>query len=129
MRVEERRLSDVVRSYFAAWNATDPDERADALAEAFTSGGVYTDPVAHAEGLDGISEMIAGFQGAFPDHTLSATTGLDEHHDCVRFGWKMTAPHGATVFEGIDVGLLDEDGRLRRVVGFIGEPAPADAQS
>jgi hypothetical protein len=53
-------------------------------------------------------------------------SGVDTHHDQVRFGWELAAPNGSVVVSGIDVGGLAPDGRLRRITGFFGE-LPKDA--
>lgn len=125
---DERTAHAAVEAYFAAWNATDPDERRSRIAEAYTPDAIYTDPLAQSQGPEAIAEMIAGVQAQFPAHTLRPTSALDVHHACVRFSWAMAGPDGADVLEGIDVGVIAADGRLQKVIGFIGDVAPVSAR-
>ena len=56
------------------------------------------------------------------------TTGIDSHHDTLRYGWELVGPDGTVVAIGLDVGVLADDGRLRRVNGFLG-PLPEEASA
>jgi hypothetical protein len=51
------------------------------------------------------------------------STGVDEHHDHVRYGWELIDGDGNVALAGMDVGLLDGAGRLVHVAGFFG-PLP-----
>jgi hypothetical protein len=117
----ETTIDTTVDTYLAAWNETDPQRRAELVGQAWTPAGRYLDPMLEAEGHDGISEMAAGIHGAYPGHRFRRTTQIDGHHDLVRFGWELFAPDGTVTVAGIDVGELDDDGRLRRITGFFGD--------
>ena len=65
--------------------------------------------------------MVAGVHQKFPGHRFRRVSGVDAHHDQVRFAWELAAPNGAIVVAGIDVGMLGPDGRLRQITGFFGE--------
>jgi hypothetical protein len=52
--------------------------------------------------------------------TILLTSGIDQHHNQIRFGWAYVDKDGKRAIAGIDVGELGEDGRLRRIVGFWG---------
>jgi hypothetical protein len=65
--------------------------------------------------------MVTGVQAKFPGHRFRRVSGVDVHHDELRFGWELRSPDGAVVVTGIDVGALGPDGRLRRITGFFGE--------
>jgi hypothetical protein len=54
------------------------------------------------------------------------SSGVDAHHDQVRFAWELGVPGGAVTVAGIDVGTLAADGRLRSISGFFGDPPPED---
>src|SRR5882762_1300042 len=88
--------------------------------------GHYVDPMLEAEGHAGLSEMVTGVQARFPGHRFRRVSGIDTHHDQVRFAWELVAPDGAVVVGGIDIGALAADGRLRHIAGFFGAP-PAEA--
>ncbi|WP_067171380.1 nuclear transport factor 2 family protein [Microtetraspora niveoalba] len=106
--------------YIAAWNETDADARAKAVAELWTEDGGYTDPLAAVTGHEGIAAVIAGAQQMFPGLVFTLGGAVDGHHDTMRFTWHL-GPEGATepVVVGFDVAVLSEDGRIRNVYGFL----------
>jgi hypothetical protein len=111
---------DLVDRYLAAWNAADPDARAAAVAELFTPEATYTDPLADVAGHDGIAAVIAGAREMFPGHGFRPHGAPDAHHDQVRFGWALVPDGGGEPpVVGFDVALLDPDGRVRAVYGFL----------
>jgi SnoaL-like domain len=116
-------LSAVVDAYFAAFNETDAARRAELIPQAWAEDCAYVDPLVSATGADEINAMIGGLQGQFPGHAVTLSSGLDAHHNLVRFGWDLTDPDGAVVMQGLDVGIVAEDGRLSRIGGFFG-PLP-----
>jgi SnoaL-like protein len=120
-------LTAVVDAYVAAWNETDADRRAALVEQAWAPDGAYVDPMFAATGHADISEMHAGAHAQFPGHTIVRTSGLDAHHQLVRFDWELRDPDGATVVAGLDVAIVAEDGRLARLGGFFGPLPPVDA--
>ena len=116
---------ETIDAYMSAWNETDPAKRKAILAACWSDNGTYTDPVADVAGPEALSELIDQVQGQMPGATIVTTSGIDQHHDRVRFGWKLTMPDGAVRAEGIDVGQLTPDGRLQSIVGFWGANPPA----
>ena len=109
-----------VDTYLAMWNETSPTRRAGHIAQAWTEGGSYVDPLIAAEGHSALSAMVDGVQAKFPGHRFRRVSGIDAHHDQLRFAWELVAPDGAVVVAGIDVGGLAPDGRLARIAGFFG---------
>lgn len=116
-------LVATVDHYFAMWNATDEDTRRAAIASAWTEDGAYVDPLVQATGYDELVAMVAGVQEQFPGQTFRRTSGIDAHHGLVRFSWQLVADDGAVTVDGIDVGIVADDGRLSRIGGFFG-PLP-----
>ena len=114
-------ITTAVDTYLAMWNETDPDRRADLISRAWDDDGRYVDPVLEAQGHGGLSEMVAGVHERFPGHRFRRTSGIDQHHDQVRFTWELVAPDGTVTVAGIDVGVLGPDGRLRSITGFFGD--------
>ncbi|MEO8456761.1 MAG: nuclear transport factor 2 family protein, partial [Chloroflexota bacterium] len=53
-----------------------------------------------------------------PEASLAMTSGVDEHHGRIRFGWKVE--NGPQPLEGIDVGRVSADGKLEMIIGFWG---------
>lgn len=123
-------MSEVTRTvdtYLAMWNETDAGRRAEHVARAWTDDGRYADPLQEAAGHAALAAMVAGVQTKFPGHRFRRTSGVDVHHDELRFGWELVAPDGSVVVAGVDVGTLAADGRLRRITGFFGPLPPVAA--
>ena len=109
--------------YIDMWNEEDAGRRAELVAAAWTADASYVDPLLEAEGHDGLSEMVANVHAHYPGYRFRRRSDVDVHHDRVRFAWDLVSPAGEVFVSGIDVGDLAEDGRLRRITGFFGEPA------
>jgi hypothetical protein len=110
-----------VDAYLSMWNEADPDRRAERIAQAWVEGGRYVDPLLEAEGHGALGEMVAAVHAQYPGHRFRRTSGIDAHHDQVRFGWELRAPDGTLTVAGVDVGELAPDGRLEKISGFFGE--------
>jgi len=121
----QARVTATVDTYLAMWNEEDPARRAKLVGAAWSPSGRYVDPLLEAEGHEALSGMVAAVHGQFPGHRFSRTSGVDVHHDELRFAWQLGAPDGSVTVAGIDVGHLDADGRLTRITGFFGD-LPAD---
>lgn len=120
-------VNEVVTAYSAAWNETDEAARRKLLDHGWADDGVYCDPTATVNGRDALVAHIAGFHQQFPGAHIDQASGVDEHDGWLRFAWTMLGPDGATIMDGIDVGELGPDGRLRRIVGFFGPFPSLDA--
>jgi hypothetical protein len=108
-------MSDLVASYLETWNETDPAARRKAIDELWAPDGVYTDPMAVAEGRDQIDATIAAVQGQFPGLAFTLAGPVDAHHDTARFTWSL----GDELVIGFDVLVLDAAGQISRVYGFL----------
>jgi hypothetical protein len=116
-------MSDVttlVDTYLAMWNEPDAGRRARHIEQAWTADGRYVDPMLEAVGHAALSQMVDGVQAKFPGHRFHRTSGVDVHHEELRFAWELRAPDGSVVVAGLDVGAISPDRRLRRVIGFFG---------
>ena len=119
--------TDLVDRYLATWNEADPAARAAKVAALWAADGTYTDPLADVAGHEGVAAVIAGARDMFPGHEFRPRPGVDGHHGVVRFGWDLV-PDGGTesTVSGFDVAVLDADGRIRTVLGFLDKvPAPS----
>jgi hypothetical protein len=117
----------IVDTYLAMWNETDSKRRARLIEQAWAGNGHYVDPMLEAEGHAALGDMVAGVQAKFPGHRFRRRSGVDTHHDQLRFAWDLVSPDGTVVVAGIDVGALAVDGRLQRITGFFGEAPAMDA--
>ena len=113
-------VDEIVQIYGAAWLEPDEDKRRQLLVQAWADDGTYTDPLRHLEGREALNRTIATFQRQRPGERIVLTSGVDHHHDMVRFAWQWYGADSSTIMEGIDFGELASDGRLRRIVGFFG---------
>ncbi|MEU8827020.1 nuclear transport factor 2 family protein [Streptomyces sp. NPDC048636] len=109
-----------VARYFEAWNATDADTLAKAVAAAMTEDAGYTDPLSEVRGHGQLAALIAGAHEQFPGFEFRHTGTADGHHNMVRFTWELVATaDGSAPVAGFDVITLAEDGRIRSVLGFL----------
>ncbi|MEO3870238.1 nuclear transport factor 2 family protein [Nonomuraea sp. B12E4] len=116
----------IIDRYIAAWNETDPEARAKAVAEVWTEDCTYTDPLADVTGHAAMAAVIEGAQGMFPGLVFTPGEVYEAHHHIARFTWHLGPAGGEPVAVGFDVVELAEDGRIRRVLGFL-DKAPAAA--
>jgi hypothetical protein len=122
-------MSDVtatVDTYFAVWNEEDAGRRAELIERGWATDGRYLDPLFAASGHGEISDMVASVHQQFPGHRFHKVRGIDAHHDQVRFAWELRASTGEVAAAGLDVAELSDDGRLRQVIGFLGDLPEAD---
>jgi len=112
-----------IDTYLQMFNETDVTRRAALIQQAWAPEGKYWDPLLVASGHEELSGIAAAAQAQFPGHTFRRTSGIDSHHEFVRFAWELTAPDGSVVVAGTDVGIVNAEGKLTRIVGFFG-PVP-----
>ena len=117
-------ITHVVDAHLAALCEPDADARLAAVRELWSDAGRMADPPIEGEGHDGIAAIGAALQQQFPGHAFRRTTAVDAHHGFLRYEWDLVDPAGTAVLSGTDVGVVGEDGRLARVVGFFGPLAP-----
>jgi hypothetical protein len=109
----------VVDRYIAMWNATDPEDRRDLVAGAWTEEARYLDPLMEGKGHEGIDAMVEAVQQRFPDHRFARTSEVDAHNDRVRFTWELAAAGQPPLASGVDFGVVSPDGRLESITGFL----------
>ncbi|MER5903343.1 nuclear transport factor 2 family protein [Streptomyces mirabilis] len=120
MSAADNRYENAVARYFEAWNATDRDALAKAVAAAWSTDGSYTDPLSEVRGHDGIAAVIAAAYEQFPGFSFRPAGPVDGHHDIARFGWELVnEADGTAPVAGFDVITLDGDDRIRSVHGFL----------
>jgi hypothetical protein len=117
-------ITTAIDAYLAMWNERDVSRRAGLIEAAWAPDGLYADPLFEAQGHSELNSMVSAAQTKFPNHDLRPASGIDAHHDSIRFTWEVVSPDGAPALSGIDIGLISDDGRLRRMVGFFGDVPP-----
>ncbi|MEU1162261.1 nuclear transport factor 2 family protein [Streptomyces sp. NPDC005921] len=127
MSVNTDRHQTAAARYFEAWNATEPEALGKAVAAAWAPEGSYTDPLADVAGHAQIAAVIAAAHARFPGFVFRPLGAVDGHHGTARFGWELVnEADGSAPVAGFDVVTLDEEGRIRRVLGFL-DRVPAGA--
>ncbi len=113
-------ITPTIDRYFALWIEPDPERRRDLIAQTFTEEATYTGPLLGGEGHDGIGQLVAQLNQNLGGHRFNRTSDIDHHHDAVRYSWEIVPPGTDTPFAaGIDIGFVDEDGRLTSVTTFL----------
>lgn len=110
---------DIARAYLATWNATEEQERRRLLERHWAPDVTYVDPMAAVSGRDGDSADVAGVHDQFPNFVFSPVGEIDAHHDQLRFQWGLGPVGVQSVVIGFDVVVLDRDGRIHDVRGFL----------
>ncbi|MFF7366966.1 nuclear transport factor 2 family protein [Streptomyces tricolor] len=120
MAAHTDRYQNAAARYFEAWNATGPEAVAKAVAAAWTTDGGYTDPLADVRGHAQIAAVITAAHEQFPGFVFRPLGAVDGHHDTARFGWELVSEaDGSAPVAGFDVVTLDDEGRIRQVLGFL----------
>ncbi|MGW3662388.1 nuclear transport factor 2 family protein [Streptomyces sp. NPDC005141] len=120
MSANTDRYETAVTRYFEAWNAGGRDTLTKAVAAAWTPDGRYTDPLADVRGHEQIAAVITAAHEQFPGFAFRLRGAVDGHHDTARFGWELVAgADGSAPVAGFDVIVLDGEGRIRSVHGFL----------
>jgi SnoaL-like domain len=110
-------FNDLIDRYIDVWNETDAGKRRALIAQTFTEGAHFIDPLQEGEGQAGIEALVRGVQEKFPGYRFRRAGTVDAFRDRVRFRWEL-APEGGEVFiDGTDFATV-VDGRLDRVTGF-----------
>ena len=120
-------MQEIIERYIAAWNETDPSRRRELVDALWAADGSYTDPLADAHGPAEIDGLIGAVQQQFPGFVFTLGGAVDTHHNQARFTWHLgPAGDGEPVVIGFDVAVVNRDGRIRAVHGFL-DKVPAAA--
>ena len=112
--------AEVVSTYVRAWHERDEATRRALLDQSWAEDGTYADPEGRIEGREALIEAIADFHQSRPGIRIEVRSPIDGFGRHFRFVWATVDGDGGVLREGIDVGELDEDGRIRSIVGFFG---------
>ena len=119
-------MQEIIERYIAAWNETDPGRRRGLVDSLWAADGSYTDPLADAHGPAEIDGLIGAVQEQFPDFVFTLGGPVDANHNQARFTWHLGPSGGEPIVIGFDVAVLDSDGQIRSVHGFL-DKVPAAA--
>jgi SnoaL-like protein len=112
-------MTDLVDTYLATWNETDPAARRALISQHWSEDVTYVDPLVDVEGRTGLDAVIGAVQNQFPGFRFTALGTLDAHHRQARFRWGLGPAGADPLVEGFDVITTDQDGRITSVLGFL----------
>ena len=116
-------FNDLVERYIAVWSEIDPERRERLIAETFSKGASYVDPLMASEGHAAIDGMVRAVQERFSGYRFRRAGTVDGHHDRIRFHWELATEGGSVVAKGTDFATVASE-RMTTVTGFI-DQAPA----
>ena len=114
----------IVDDYLQAWNTTDPVVRSATVAAVYAVDARVCDPLFEVAGHEQLTALFAHFHEAYAGAKFRQKGAIDAHHQLLRWGWEMVGADGAVMLDGLDVGVLDDDGKLASVAGFFGLALP-----
>lgn len=106
--------------YWAMWNEGDPSKVRGHLDQAVTVNFIFCDPLHFHVGRDALEANVHGFRAEQPKVTFAVGSGVDSHHNRVRYEWHFIRG-GRVLLRGFDVATLADDGLIERIDGFFGE--------
>jgi hypothetical protein len=109
----------IAADYINAFNATDETERKRLVADVFTADVSYIDPMADVEGHDGVDAFITGAHQQFPGWVFTLIGPVDGHGQQARFTWGLGPEGVEPPVVGFDVIVVDGEGRIGQVLGFL----------
>ena len=119
-------MQEIIDRYIAAWNETDAGKRFGLVESLWAADGSYTDPLADVRGPDAIAGLMGAAQQQFPGLAFTLGGPVDANHNQARFSWHLGPAGAEPVVIGFDVVVLDGDGRIASVHGFL-DKVPAAA--
>lgn len=121
------KLDDFITRYVAMWHEPDAAERRNKVARLFAENAENYTSKSMSNGID---EICARVKRAYDDWVAAKsfvflpTDNIDEHNNIIKFFWKMVPKAGGPVESvGLDVFVLNDDGKIRSLYQFI-EPKP-----
>jgi len=117
----EAQIERVVLGYVAAWNENDPQCLRDRLAECWSEQGIIVSNYETVIGREALYEYISKFRQDNPGARGIIKSNIEQHHDFFRFSVAVVRPDGSEYSSALDVGELDTEGRIARIVTFFQE--------
>ena len=106
-------------TYLDLWNEPDPHRRIERARSLCGDDVAYVDPLAEVHGTQALADAIGAVQEQFPGWRFRPSGPVDGHHRQFRFSWELGPDGDDAPVVGFDVIEAGEDGRIRRVYGFL----------
>ena len=110
----------IIIAYENAWLEADSSKRLEKIKIFWAENGEYHDGAAKAKGPKAVNDMIQKFRDGFPNTVFSSNPILsfENYHT---WSWRMTNKEKNFVLDGRDFVILDETGKIVKLVGFWGK--------
>ena len=109
--------------YVAMWNEADADNRRQMISELWTADGVHFVRTLEARGHEALETRVIGSHNKNVrdnGYVFRASPNAEHLQGIVKFNWQMVpATGGATAAIGLDILMIDENGRIREDYQFI----------
>ncbi|MFL5253985.1 MAG: nuclear transport factor 2 family protein [Rhodopila sp.] len=113
----------IAQRYIASWNESGSEHRRALIAGLWADDASYVDPLMQGHGHAEIDALVAAVQDRFPGYGFALSGQADGYGDRVRFSWTLGRPGEQPAVRGTDFAIVDKDGRLRSVTGFLDQVA------
>jgi len=111
-------IEKAVLGYVAAWNEDDPRKLQMLLEQCWADDGVVQSNFEEIRGREALAARISSWRRDVPGCWALFTSGIEHHHSHFRFSGIVVRPNGERFSPALDVGELDRDGRIARIITF-----------
>lgn len=116
----------LVERYVAIWLEPDVEGRRKSITELWAPNARYVDSSYDVTGHDALYDVTTAVYDNFVrpgTHYFRAGSAVQAHHGILRFRWELAEVEtGRAVDGGLDVLVVDDEGRITADYKFIGEP-------
>ena len=127
-RISPTQATACIEAYVNAWNEVDPDRRAQMFTQIMTDDTVYCGPDQMVTGRAALTDFVGADQARHGGGRILLTSSVDVHHCTCRFNWQRIKADGSWLPEDIDFAEFAADGRISRVVAFVGPLEPVQSE-
>ena len=110
--------SDAVLAYLEAWNENDTVKRAALLSRCWAEDGIILNEREQLYGRASVEARIASFREQCPHDRGRLTSEIQVCGIWFRFAAEVVRPDGSQYSQVLDVGEIDSEGRIVRIVTF-----------
>lgn len=107
----------IMAQFTEAWNTNDLDERRRLIEATCTESTEVVSPYGQHRGIASQLEDINQVRAQFPNAKCTAKV-LAQHHGWVMDAWTTEFGDGRPPLHGADIALIDDGGRIVRVISF-----------
>jgi SnoaL-like domain len=110
-------VEQVWNSYLEAYGNVSTETRKRLLTESVSSDVLSTNPGDELQGLENLVTHVEQFQQRLPGSYFKLNS-LKFHHEQVLTEWTLYKADGAVVTTAHTYGVFNDDGRLKKLIGF-----------